>query len=367
MEKMGRVTYDKDMFSIDLLHTTEYDNLFDFKVRQRGISYHTNHKVKDINFNNNTLTGVVEGTDSYDVSITFKNDKELDVKCECVYHRETNKYCKHIYALLISYKMEGIFKKDLTILKDNINKLIEVKDKYIKLYEENKRNLKYKEYSILRNIEDFNRNIKHLEESNLEAYRLFYATIASYNFLNSAISYYNELIDDIIHFKEKEEQKRIEKEKIKEEKKLEKETTKDNKSGYAINDDFIFDAIDKKIESIDLDKLKYIREQFIKDGEDTEIIDRAIKNKIKKEEMLKLKQQREEDLSFFDMMFLYTLYGKGMNKLFKHSKSRGSSYQEDPDGLMPWERELVDNGEHEPYQFEEEELEEDDYYYEDLD
>ena len=286
------------------------------------------------------------------MSITFKNDKELDVKCECVYHRETNKYCKHVYALLISYKMEGIFKKDLTILKDNINKLIEVKDKYIKLYEENKRNLKYKEYSILRNIEDFNRNIKHLEESNLEAYRLFYATIASYNFLNSAISYYNELIDDIIHFKEKEEQ-----------------TTKDNKSGYVINDDFIFDAIDKKIESIDLDKLKYIREQFIKDGEDTEIIDRAIKNKIKKEEMLKLKQQREEDLSFFDMMFLYTLYGKGMNKLFKHSKSRGSSYQEDPDGLMPWERELVDNGvdDYESYQFEEEELEDDDYYSDDLD
>ena len=111
MEKMNEVTYNQDMFSIDLLHTTEYDNLFDFKVRQRGISYHTNHKVKDINFNNNTLTGIVEGTDSYDVSITFKKDKELDVKCECVYHRETNKYCKHVYALLISYKMEGIFKK----------------------------------------------------------------------------------------------------------------------------------------------------------------------------------------------------------------------------------------------------------------
>ena len=48
MEKMNEVTYNQDMFSIDLLHTTEYDNLFDFKVRQRGISYHTNHKVKDI-------------------------------------------------------------------------------------------------------------------------------------------------------------------------------------------------------------------------------------------------------------------------------------------------------------------------------
>ena len=32
---------------------------------------------------------------------------------------------------------------------------------------------------------------------------------------------------------------------------------------------------------------------------------------------------------------------------------------------MPWEQELVDKGEYEPYHFEEEEMEEDDFYYED--
>lgn len=34
---------------------------------------------------------------------------------------------------------------------------------------------------------------------------------------------------------------------------------------------------------------------------------------------------------------------------------------------MPWEEELVKKGEYEPYHFEEEDTEEDDYYHDDLD
>ena len=45
----------------------------------------------------------------------------------------------------------------------------------------------------------------------------------------------------------------------------------------------------------------------------------------------------------------------------KKEKKKKSSYSY----LMPWEQELVDKGEYEPENFEEEELEEDDYYYED--
>lgn len=38
--------------------------------------------------------------------------------------------------------------------------------------------------------------------------------------------------------------------------------------------------------------------------------------------------------------------------------------EEDTD-LMPWEQDLVDRGEYTPDQFEEEDMDEDDYYYED--
>ena len=39
--------------------------------------------------------------------------------------------------------------------------------------------------------------------------------------------------------------------------------------------------------------------------------------------------------------------------------------KEEDTGLMPWEQDLVDRGEYTPDQFEEEDMDEDDYYYED--
>lgn len=48
-------------------------------------------------------------------------------------------------------------------------------------------------------------------------------------------------------------------------------------------------------------------------------------------------------------------------------KNVDSSVLDNEDDLLPEERKLVDNGDYEEYNFEEEELEDDDYYNEDLD
>lgn len=47
------------------------------------------------------------------------------------------------------------------------------------------------------------------------------------------------------------------------------------------------------------------------------------------------------------------------------SINSSSKKQEKTDWLMSWEQDLVNKGEYEPYNFEEENMEEDDYYYED--
>ena len=57
------------------------------------------------------------------------------------------------------------------------------------------------------------------------------------------------------------------------------------------------------------------------------------------------------------MSFLSGLFG-GLSKSDKSSQN---------DDLMPWEEELVKKGEYEPYHFEEENTDEDDYYHDDLD
>ncbi len=93
-------------------------------------------------------------------------------------------------------------------------------------------------------------------------------------------------------------------------------------------DSFIFDMIDGELSNFDLDTLYKIRRKFEANNYDTEVIDKIIVSK-----------EKEEKLSKSD----------------------------DFDELMPWEREEVDSGNYEPFNFEEEDLEDDDYYNDDLD
>lgn len=49
---------------------------------------------------------------------------------------------------------------------------------------------------------------------------------------------------------------------------------------------------------------------------------------------------------------------ESLNEIFERSEAKD-------DSLMNWEQDLVDKGEYEPYNFEEEDMDEEDYYSED--
>jgi hypothetical protein len=51
--------------------------------------------------------------------------------------------------------------------------------------------------------------------------------------------------------------------------------------------------------------------------------------------------------------------------IFDLFNTNSNDEEKDTDSLMDWEKDLVDKGEYEPYNFEEEEMDEEDYYSED--
>lgn len=111
-------------------------------------------------------------------------------------------------------------------------------------------------------------------------------------------------------------------------------------------DKVLFDYLDQKIESLPMEVLSETKKQMKKNNENTEIIDKAINNKIKKEET-----KRENHKSIF-WEIVGALFGR-------------SNKTKDTKEISTWEAKEIKNGNYEPYQFEEEDLEEDDYYYED--
>lgn len=95
-----------------------------------------------------------------------------------------------------------------------------------------------------------------------------------------------------------------------------------------VDDEPLFDYLDSFIENLPLEVLEQARLNTIKENGDTSILDQAIKNKKEKE-----------------------LKNKSLFGLFSSKK----------------DKKIAKNNDYDPYQFEEEELEDDDYHYEDLD
>ena len=136
-----------------------YDNLFFDKIIERGIEIYLSDKIFDIKQKDNIYTCKIEGSEIYDISISFKkNSDEIDkMYCTCPFAQEGNN-CKHIYALLLKLKcnydlnkIEKTIKKELKELKNNIK----VNDnEYIKY--------KYRKENRLE-IELFNNYIKSLK------------------------------------------------------------------------------------------------------------------------------------------------------------------------------------------------------------
>jgi uncharacterized Zn finger protein len=71
---------------------------------QRGKQYHEEGAVADLEENAGRLTAEVEGTETYNLSVTLKNDKEIVAyNCDCPYD---GAICKHVIAVLFEIRDE---------------------------------------------------------------------------------------------------------------------------------------------------------------------------------------------------------------------------------------------------------------------
>ena len=160
-EKLG-------LFDIDI-----YNELFDYKIRLRGQAYYTEKKVQNVKQNDNKWSCTVKGTDEYNVSITFENDKIAETHCNCMYYNEEKKNCKHIYALLIKAKSERNIPIILETITDYSNKLSEVINEETKYINKHQKNIKLNSDMILvldNNIEKINKKLNNIMK-NIEKYK----------------------------------------------------------------------------------------------------------------------------------------------------------------------------------------------------
>lgn len=139
------------------------------------------------------------------------------------------------------------------------------------------------------------------------------------------------------------------------------------KASFTVDDSPIFDALDNYFASLPLNVLEEARKQNIENGEDTEIIDKAIKERIRKDAELKktqekiVEKERQYQREKRKAIRKSILAGIFSSFIDNSINSNENSYGD----LTSFEKDQVNNGNYELFQFEEEELEDDDYYYED--
>lgn len=88
-----------------IVNNAIYNSKFLPQIRERGENYFYENKVGDVRKTENTYGAVVNGKQNYNTSITLNSGIIESASCDCKYFNDTNKYCKHIYALLC--KMEN--------------------------------------------------------------------------------------------------------------------------------------------------------------------------------------------------------------------------------------------------------------------
>ena len=335
MKKKDKVTYDEKHYFDNNMFSTKYDYLFRDIIRNRGVLYYTNHIVTEFCQTKNKISAVVRGTKDYYVSVEYLENDEIEVKCDCPYHVETDPYCKHVYALLLTLKM--IYEKEMMIkvYKTNIKEMKKISKEIETMIANNKKYLDSFAYSWGKKLKCFyDSYLKQMEDmfDKNNDYRLINLVKSSYYYLNETIDDYNKLIDYIEEGKEKTKKKSDNSDVV--------------SSSVLIDDSNIYDSIDNVLDNIDVSILKKVKKE-----KSNEVLDRAIERKQSKKKQLEKRKKKS-----FLIQLLANLFSEGNN-----DKPKDSSCS----SLMPWEKELVDKNVYEPYHFEEEDLEDDDYYSED--
>lgn len=304
MKKLDKVEYDKKYYAElhNTIFNTKYDDLFRDIIRARGAGYYLSNNITNVKQDGNKVSAVVKGSKDYNVSITLIDDNNIDVKCECLYHLNTNKYCKHVYSLLVYLKL--IYEKEVLINTYNINmvKLIEFLDMFNKLINENKKDLRdyYSwAYNLMKTDED---NFKYIRDR-FDKYYIFSLisdVSRSYNLLNTIVEHYNEVIDQVEKCKKEFEERKRQREldEIRRKKEWEKEGRV-----YTFGED-LADNLDTIMATLPIEVLEYVRDDDIKNSRDTEIMDRVIKKHNELVELERLKMELEQAEAERDSMYM---------------------------------------------------------------
>ena len=404
---------------------SRYNNLFKQIIISRGNYIVRNDNVRKLTKKNNHYNCIVIGTHEYNVSVELDADGNyINGTCECVYYKDTDHYCKHIYAVLRTIELED-FKLELndilTSFKDEINNTFDEIEKINKEYDDKVKNKKLKEMiqkeltkrnnrydEIIKNLKDIT-NIHHvdyiwncykLEEYNDELKELkteindrlkqqfeseehsrvwkeeckiddlslveLIESKHNFTFKHVDISYVDNRIkeeiensDDIgelslcsqLMKKYKFDTKQIDK-RIKQVKKDNAELEKDT-----IN--FMINYASGLLDQMDIKSVNQLQKTMNQNGADTKWIDKYKTIRAKRErEEAKLERQ-------YSLMKKLIIFNSIMDAFSGGTKT--SNFEEDISFLAPWEQEAVRNGDFNVWDFEEEEMDEESYYYEDLD
>ena len=372
MKKLKPVKFDEEKYNLDIMLSTKYDHLFRDVIRARGKGYYTTNRVENFHKSKNKISAIVKGTSDYNVSVEYLDNDEIKVSCECEYHKSTDIYCKHVYTLLLTLKLMYEKEKLLKAYNKNLERIRELDVLIKKTYYENKKYLNVLMFSVtLSNKNKYLDYIKRVEDfidiNNI--YKVRSALRYSFEYLNYTIDDYNNLLDKIEEGKQViEERKR----KKAEEKLKPKEIDEEETGSYTWTiGEGLEETLDNFIAGMPLEVLEAVRKQDIENGEDTEIMDKAIAERKRRDEAIRREQERQQRLQEAEERKWRKRYRRAaffglLSGIFDGlSSSNSNSSSSDTDYLMPWEQDLVDKGEYEPYHFEEEEMEEDDFYYED--
>lgn len=92
---------------LKLFDTNIYNNYFEVKCRKSGEECYFENKISGFLQDGNSFSCKVSGKKNYDTTIAFvkENDRIIEsATCTCSYSKTNNKYCKHVYALLLKAK-----------------------------------------------------------------------------------------------------------------------------------------------------------------------------------------------------------------------------------------------------------------------
>ena len=88
-----------------------WQSFFREQILDRGYDYYCASAVNDLKREKDTLTAKVNGTDDYNVEITFHGDVISGMHCSCPYAEDGN-YCKHMAATLFEWDSAYAGKND---------------------------------------------------------------------------------------------------------------------------------------------------------------------------------------------------------------------------------------------------------------